>query len=233
MVSAIIADDNKDLCMALANELNVTKEMKVLEMISNGTNVIQEIKRLKPQIIILDMKMPGKNGLQIIDDIENDDSINTKVIVFSGEQSYIQRVQKNECVVSFIEKGLGFKEVTLRIQKIAKEIGKKSINQLILDYLLDLGFTTSNRGTFLLRDCIRIFLLRRQDECKVKELFKIVADFNAAASYTVKNNIHKSTKTAWNLGDKEHIIDKLKLGITEEISPKRVITMAQYYIDID
>ena len=45
MVNAIVADDNKDLCMALANELNVTKEIKVLEMISDGTKVIQEIKR--------------------------------------------------------------------------------------------------------------------------------------------------------------------------------------------
>ena len=52
MVNAIIADDNKDLCMTLANELNVTKEMKVLEMINDGTKVIQEIKRLKPEIII-------------------------------------------------------------------------------------------------------------------------------------------------------------------------------------
>ena len=82
MVNAIIADDNKDLCMTLANELNVTKEMKVLEMINDGTKVIQEIKRLKPEIIILDLKMPGRNGLQIIEDIENDDSIETNIFNF-------------------------------------------------------------------------------------------------------------------------------------------------------
>lgn len=233
MVNAIVADDNKDLCMALANELNVTKEIKVLEMISDGTKVIQEIKRLKPEIIILDLKMPGRNGLQIIEDIENDDSIETKVIVFSGEMDYIARVRNSNCVISYLTKGLCFKEIGLRIQEIAKEIGKKSINQEILDYLLDLGFSTSNRGTIFLRDCIRIFLLKRQEECKVKELFKVVADSNVTECYRVKNNIHTSTKTAWNLGNREYITGKLKLGATEEISPKKVITMAQYYIDID
>ena len=70
MINAIIADDNKDLCMLLANELNTTKDIKVIEMLSDGSHVIQEIKRLHPQIIILDLKMPGKNGLQIIEEIK-------------------------------------------------------------------------------------------------------------------------------------------------------------------
>jgi len=233
MVNAIIADDNKDLCMTLANELNVTKEMKVLEMISDGTKVIQEIKRLKPEIIILDLKMPGRNGLQIIEDIENDDSIETKVVVFSGEMSYIAKAKNYNCVISYMTKVLCFEEIGLRMQQIARNIGRKSINQKILEYLLELGFSTSNQGTMYLRDCIRIFLLKRQEECKVKELFKIVADKNDIPTYKVKNNIHTSTRTTWKLGDRDYIINKLKLGATEEISPKKVITMAQYYIDID
>lgn len=107
------------------------------------------------------------------------------------------------------------------------------MNQEILEYLLNLGFSTSNQGTMFLRDCIRIFLLKRKEECKVKELFKIVADINVIDSYRVKNNIHTSTKKTWNLGNREYIINKLKLGATEEISPKKVITMEFYYIDID
>ena len=83
MVSTIIADDNKDICITLSNELNITSDIKVLEIIDDGAKIIPEIKRLKPEMIILDLKMPGRNGLQIIDDIENDDSINTKVVVFS------------------------------------------------------------------------------------------------------------------------------------------------------
>lgn len=57
----------------------------------------------------------------------------------------------------------------------------------------------------------------------------IYANTNWVPSYRVKNNMHTSTRTVWNLGNQEHIIDKLKLGYTEEMSPKKVITMAQYY----
>ncbi len=97
---------------------------------------------------------------------------------------------------------------------------------------MDLGFTTSNNGTFLMRDCIRLFLINGKDDCKVKELFKTVAESNMTATYTVKNNIHNSTKVAWNIGDKNYIVNKMKLGATEELSPKKVITMSKYYIDI-
>lgn len=233
MVNAVIAEDNKDLCIAIANELNVTKEVKVIAMIKEGTRVIPEIKRLHPDIVVLDMKMPGRNGLQIINDIENDASINTKVVIFSGEISYIAKVQNSKCVISYILKGTNFKEVGLKIQTMARQMGSKNLNQEILEYLLDLGFSTSNRGTSFLRECISIFLLQRTDECKVKELFKRIADSSGVNAYIVKNNIHTSTKIAWHLGNRRHIIDKLKLGETEEISPKKVITMAKYYIDID
>lgn len=66
MINAIIADDNKDLCMLLANELNTTKDIKVIEMLSDGSHVIQEIKRLHPQIIILDLKMSGKMDYKLL-----------------------------------------------------------------------------------------------------------------------------------------------------------------------
>ncbi len=63
MINAIIADDNKDICILLANELNSTKDVKVIEILSNGANIVQEIKRLHPEIIILDLKMPGRNRI--------------------------------------------------------------------------------------------------------------------------------------------------------------------------
>lgn len=233
MINAIIADDNKDLCMLLANELNTTKDIKVIEMLSDGSHVIQEIKRLHPQIIILDLKMPGKNGLQIIEEIENDDEIKTKVIVLSGESDYVAKLRDFRCMISYIRKGADFKEISMKIKEISHLMDKKSINQLILDYLLDLGFSTTNSGTDLMKDCIRIFLLKRKKDIKIKELIKMVSKINIIESYKVKNNIHNSTKAAWNTGDQKHIIEKLKLGATEPLSPKKVITMSSYYIDID
>ena len=177
--------------------------------------------------------MPGLNGLQVLERLEKE-NIETKVVIYSGEDRYISRLRDTDCVVGIINKASGMESCRNQLIRLAKELNKKSIKQQSTEFLLDLGFSTSNKGTYFLRDCIWLFLVQKRDDCVVKKLFKTVADLNKVpATYIVKNNIHTATKVAWNCGDKEKITDRLKLGATEEISPKRIITMAKYYIDID
>lgn len=233
MINVIIADDNKDLGISLFNYLNDTKDIRIIKYLSTGNNVINEVKKLKPEVLLLDLKMPGMNGLQVIDKLE-EEKLNTKVIVYSGEDRYISELRDTNCVVGVINKASGLKHCKNELIRIAKEISSKTLKQQCFEFLLDLGFSTSNRGTYFLRDCICLFLLQRRDDCVVKQLFKKVADINKLpASYIVKNNIHTATKVAWNYGNRDTITNKLRLGATEEVSPKRIITMAKYYIDID
>ena len=233
MVSTIIADDNKDICITLSNELNITNDIKVLEIIDDGAKVIPEIKRLKPQMIILDLKMPGRNGLQIIDDIENDDSINTKVVVLSGEQTYITKLRDAKCVSHYLQKGDCFKENGRIIKKVAKEINGKSLDKEIYDYLYDLGYTQTNQGTELIKECIKAFLLRKNYDIKIKELFKFVSEKKSIEYLKVKNNIFKATKVAKDSKEEEYLVYKLKLGKTSEMSPSNVIKMSRYYINAE
>lgn len=234
MINAIIVDDNKDLGISLFNYLNDTEDIRIIKYLTNGTNVIKEVNKLKPDIILLDLKMPGMNGLQVIERLEENNENNTKVIVYSGEDKYISRISNAECVIGVINKSCSFESLKRQFIEIAKNINNKTLKQQSTEFLLDLGFSMSNKGTYFLRDCICMFLIQRKDECVVKQLFRKVADINnLPASYIVKNNIHTATKVAWNSGDREFIISKLKLGATEEISPKKVITMAKYYIDLD
>ena len=101
--------------------------------------------------------------------------------------NYIARVRNSKCVVGYISKAKDFKDISLQIKEIANQISKKSIDQIVMEYLLDLGFSTTNTGTLFLKDCIRIFLIKRKDDCKVKELFKVVARKNVKDVYKVKN----------------------------------------------
>ena len=66
----------------------------------------------------------------------------------------------------------------------------------------------------------------------MKSLIKEVAYGHKIEEYKVKNNMYTSTRAAWDLGERNHIIDKLKLGAYEEPSPKKVISMSRYYIDM-
>jgi DNA-binding NarL/FixJ family response regulator len=62
-ISVLLADDNRALLTDLREELS--KEFSIAGMIDNGEQVISEVRRLEPDILVLDITMPGLNGIQV------------------------------------------------------------------------------------------------------------------------------------------------------------------------
>lgn len=66
-LSVLIADDDPDTVMTLAALLG--DEGHVVHTVTNGTLVMDALRRFKPQVCILDIEMPGKNGYALVQDI--------------------------------------------------------------------------------------------------------------------------------------------------------------------
>ena len=124
MVKVLIAEDNVPISVHLSNVINFTNEAQAISIVNNGTEVYQAIKTLKPEIVILDLKLPGEDGLEILRKIE-DDSEETKVIIYSGEPEYISKVRGYESVVNFFSKSQPCEAVGVEVQRIAREISIK------------------------------------------------------------------------------------------------------------
>lgn len=62
-ISLLLADDNRDMLTDLRDELS--REFLIAGMVDNGEEAIQEVFRLNPNILVLDITMPGLNGIQV------------------------------------------------------------------------------------------------------------------------------------------------------------------------
>jgi two-component system response regulator DegU len=62
-ISVLLADDNRDMLTDLRDELS--REFSIAGMVDNGEEAIQEVSRLNPNILVLDITMPGMNGIQV------------------------------------------------------------------------------------------------------------------------------------------------------------------------
>ena len=82
MLNVLIAEDDVAISIHLSNIIN-TKDVRCIEILNDGTKVYQRLKNseVKIDILILDLKMPGKNGIDILKEIQADESIKTKVLV--------------------------------------------------------------------------------------------------------------------------------------------------------
>lgn len=94
-MKVLVIDDEGIILKAVSRVLN--RSGHEVEGLPDGRLAIEKIKDFTPDIIFLDMKMPGCSGLELLDKIKLYDS-NIKVIMMSG---YISSENKQEA----IEKG--------------------------------------------------------------------------------------------------------------------------------
>jgi len=84
-VTALIADDVVDMRMLLKKVLQGL-ECNVLDKVADGAAAIEKIDLLKPDIVFLDIDMPGVSGLQVLDNLKKKNSEVFRVIV-SGQNT--------------------------------------------------------------------------------------------------------------------------------------------------
>lgn len=68
-MKAIIIDDERLARQELKNQLAAFKEIEVVAECSNSEEGKLKIEELKPDVIFLDIQMPGKTGLELIEEI--------------------------------------------------------------------------------------------------------------------------------------------------------------------
>ncbi len=70
-LNAIVVDDEADAREILVSLLNDTGKVKVIREISDALKVESAINALKPDVIFIDIEMPGIDGLSVIENIRS------------------------------------------------------------------------------------------------------------------------------------------------------------------
>lgn len=66
-LTILVADDDRDTVETLAALL--TDEGHLVHAVTSGALVEEAVRRFKPQVCILDIEMPGKNGYALVQEI--------------------------------------------------------------------------------------------------------------------------------------------------------------------
>lgn len=227
MLNVLIAEDNMQISVHLSNTIN-TKNVRCIGILNEGTKVYEKLKELNPEVIILDLKLPGKDGLEILKEIEKDSKINTKVFIYSGEMDYIALARDFKCVSRFFSKLTPAEEIARELEELVEDVSNKNTGDKIIDILFKLGFTYSLRGTKLINDCILYSIV--EDEDKVKNIYAEIAKRKGENIHTIKSDINTAINNMWRTTDRIKTRKILRLGEYDKPSSKGIISMVKYYI---
>ncbi|MDD4957561.1 MAG: response regulator [Candidatus Omnitrophica bacterium] len=97
----VIADDNVELCGFMKDILS--DEGHEVDMVHNGYQLLAYLENNSPEVIILDLMMPEKDGLSIISTIKQM-SPYARIVIYTGYQEYEKSIYAR-AVDRFLVKG--------------------------------------------------------------------------------------------------------------------------------
>jgi len=84
-VRILVADDHAIFRDGLRKLLEVADDVQIIGEASNGVECVKMLTKLKPDILLLDLRMPEKDGLGVLEEV-NFDSLPTRVIVLTAAE---------------------------------------------------------------------------------------------------------------------------------------------------
>lgn len=91
MTTIVLADDHPMIRQGVRTVLEAEPDWRVVGEAADGTAVLGLVTRLKPEILIVDLMMPGLNGIEVTQQIRQH-APQTRVIVFSmhADKAYVR-----------------------------------------------------------------------------------------------------------------------------------------------
>jgi two-component system, NarL family, response regulator DesR len=99
-VKIVLADDSVLILEALREMLEVYSQAEIIASCKNGTDALEAIRTLKPDLAIVDIKMPGITGIKVLCEIRKASQA-TRFIILTLYSSYYYREQAMEAGADF------------------------------------------------------------------------------------------------------------------------------------
>lgn len=205
----MIVDDFALIRDGLKNLLELDGSMKVISEAQDGIDCLNKLNEKLPDILLLDINMPNKNGLEVLQEIRNNEiPIKVMILTMHNEIDYLLRAieigadgyaSKNikfeelKEAIDLIIHGENFIQKELlpllnsKIEKKNGELDKiKSLTKRELEVLKNIAFGNSNREI-----ATSLKISERTVKNHIFNIFKKIAvtDRTQAAVFAIRNDL--------------------------------------------
>jgi DNA-binding NarL/FixJ family response regulator len=140
MIKILIADDHPVVRKGLKDIIQATSDMTVSGEASDGQEVLENVRKIDFDVVVLDIAMPGRSGLDILKELKSGKpELPVLILSIHPEDQYAVRVLKAGAS-GYLTKDSAPDELITAIRKVSR--GKKYISASLaekLAYDLEIG----------------------------------------------------------------------------------------------
>ena len=138
MIKVFIVDDHEIIREGLKKILKEESDLVVVGEAQNGDEVLQNIKNIDCDIMLLDMNMPGRSGLDLLGDIKNlKPEMHILVLSIHPEDTFALRTLKSGAS-GYLCKDTALEELVVAIRKVhtkGRYLSTTLAEQLAFDFM--------------------------------------------------------------------------------------------------
>ena len=197
MIRILIADDHALMRAGLKRILKDEPDLKVVGEASNGFEVIDFVKKEEVDFIVLDLTMPGKNGLEVIKELRHiNKNIQILILSMHPEDRFAVRALKSGAS-GYMTKESAPDELVNAIRKIVS--GRKYISPLLAEKLVsDFGDDSGKQPHEMLSDREHEVFIMIASGKKITELAEVLS-LSSATVNTYRARIFDKMKIKSNV----------------------------------
>lgn len=233
-IKVCIADDNRELVHIMEDYLNEQKDIEVIGVAYDGRKCVELMDEHDPDILILDIIMPHKDGLAVLQTLRERkmNKFPNIIMLTAFGQEEVMRKAVEYGATYFILKPFDFDHLIEKIRDLSglqpkkgmitepmKPIRKEkdSVEAYITSIMHDIGVPAHIKGYLYLREAITMVYNDIELLGSITKILypEIAKKYNTTAS-RVERAIRHAIEVAWNRGNIESITDLF--GYTVSVS---------------
>ena len=118
MVTLLLADDHAVVRLGLRRLVENEPDFRVVSEVADGLQVLPEVERLHPDVLLLDLVMPGLSGLEVLRQVRKR-CPKTRVVILSmhANEAYVLEALRNGAA-AYVLKGSNGSEVLEAVRAV-------------------------------------------------------------------------------------------------------------------
>ena len=133
MVRILIADDHALIREGLKKILKAAQDISVVSEAQNAREVMEEVKKQELDVVILDISLPGKSGLELLKDLKQDyPALPILILSMHPEDRFAVRALKAGAA-GYVTKESAVEELVKAIRKVVH--GRKYVSPALAEKL--------------------------------------------------------------------------------------------------
>ncbi|MBR5389866.1 MAG: sporulation transcription factor Spo0A [Clostridia bacterium] len=215
-IKVIIADDNREYCALLQEQLRKYEGIEITATVRDGLALLRETQRLVPDVIITDAMLPQKDGLAAIRAIREMElsrqpaffvlsSFSSDVMMAEAMALQVQYFTVKPCDLTDLAKRVSdYHFITGNFAAEKKPSPELELEMRVTRIIHDVGVPAHIKGYQYLRESI-MMAVKDMDVINAitKVLYPTVAKRYKTTSSRVERAIRHAIEVAWDRGDVE------------------------------